>query len=64
MCVEVTGMSARTTEQKALSLLRLLESTGKSVSAVAVEGRRIEIMLASGESVDEFERIDMRHGKT
>lgn len=56
-------MSTKTIEQKALSLLKTLESSGKSVSGIAVEGRRIEIMLASGESIDEFERIDMRHGK-
>ncbi len=57
-------MPAATIEQKALNLLKVLESAGKSVSRVAVEGRRIEIVLASGESVDEFARIDMRHGKT
>ena len=57
-------MSGKNIEHKALSLLKILEASGKSVCGVAVEGRRIEIMLASGESVDEFARIDMRHGKT
>ncbi len=57
-------MAAGSLEKKALSLLETLEKAGKSVSKIAVEGRRIEIVLASGESVDEFDRIDMRHGKT
>lgn len=64
MLIDGTEMAARTIEQKALSLLKILESSGKAVSGVVVEGRRIEIMLASGESIDEFDRIDMRHGKT
>ena len=57
-------MAAGSLEKKALSLLETLEKAGKSVSKIAIEGRRIEIVLASGESVDEFDRIDMRHGKT
>jgi len=57
-------MAAVSLEKKALSFLKTLENAGKSVSSIAIEGRRIEIMLASGESVDEFDRIDMRHGKT
>ncbi|MEO1172012.1 MAG: hypothetical protein AAFX94_08160 [Myxococcota bacterium] len=51
-------------EKKALSLLTALESAGKAVTAVAVEGKRIEFTLASSETIDEFDRIDMRHGKT
>ena len=57
-------MAAGSLEKKALSLLEALEKAEKSVNKIAVEGRRIEIVLASGESVDEFDRIDMRHGKT
>lgn len=57
-------MTKNTTEKRALSLLKVLENAGKSVRVVAVEGRRIEIVLASGESLDEFDGIDMRHGKT
>jgi len=57
-------MQARKLEQQALSLIAALEKAGKAVSSVAVEGRRIEVVLSSGESVDEFDRIDMRHGKT
>ncbi|SDW15760.1 hypothetical protein SAMN04488001_0417 [Litoreibacter albidus] len=57
-------MSTRTLEQKALSLLQAVEKAGKSVASVAIEGRKIELVLSSGENVDEFERIDMRHGKT
>lgn len=57
-------MQVRKLEQQALSLIAALEKAGKAVSSVAVEGRRIEVVLSSGESVDEFDRIDMRHGKT
>ncbi|MCJ7871462.1 hypothetical protein [Phaeobacter sp. J2-8] len=56
-------MATGTVEQKALSLLAALERAGKSVSGIAVDGRRIEITLSSGENLDEFDRIDMRHGK-
>ena len=58
------AMAARTIEQRALSLLKILESSGKAVSSISVEGRRIEFVLASGESGDEFDGINMRHGKT
>ncbi|WP_081533240.1 hypothetical protein [Rhodovulum sp. P5] len=51
-------------EKKALDLLNALEGAGKSVSRIAVEGRRIEIVLTSDTMADEFDRIDMRHGKT
>ncbi len=57
-------MAAVSLEKKALGLLNALESAGKSVSRIAVEGRRIELVLSTGESVDEFDGIDMRHGKT
>ena len=56
-------MSLGTIEKKALSLLSALERAGKSVSSVAVEGRRIEILLSTGEAVDEFDKLEMRHGK-
>ncbi|MCE8513570.1 hypothetical protein KBY22_12745 [Ruegeria pomeroyi] len=56
-------MSLGTIEKKALSLLSALEKAGKSVSCVAVEGRRIEILLSSGEAIDEFDKLEMRHGK-
>ncbi|MBM2291434.1 hypothetical protein JQX09_05915 [Sulfitobacter pseudonitzschiae] len=56
--------AAGTLEQKALSLINTLERAGKTVRSIAVEGRRIEVVLAKGENLDEFERIDMRHGKT
>ncbi|WP_278922587.1 hypothetical protein [Pseudophaeobacter profundi] len=44
-------------------MLQALERAGKAVSAVVVEGRRIEVKFESGSTVDEFERIEMRHGK-
>jgi phage gp29-like protein len=56
-------MAGEKVEQRAIALLRAVEKAGKTVSRVVVDGRRIELELASGESVDEFDRIDMRHGK-
>lgn len=57
-------MPATTTEQKALSLLKAFEEAGKTVSSVVVEGKRIEIKIQPREDSDEFDRIDMRYGKT
>lgn len=57
-------MSAASLEKKALGLLKAFEAAGKSVSRVVVDGRRIELELSTGESVDEFDRVDMRHDKT
>ncbi|MGH1452111.1 MAG: hypothetical protein ACRBBV_02990 [Paracoccaceae bacterium] len=56
-------MSATSIEQKALSLLKAFEGAGKSVTRVAIDGRKIEIVLAEQNQTDEFEGIDMRHGK-
>jgi len=53
-----------TVEQKALSLLRAFEGEGRLVRRVSIEGRKIEIELSKEGVTDEFERIDMRHGKT
>ena len=58
------GMSTYRVEKRALSLLATFEKAGKSVSRVTIEGRRIEIELSKGETEDEFDRINMRHGKT
>ena len=57
-------MPATTTEQKALSLLKAFEEAGKTVSSVVVEGKRIEIKIQPSDDSDEFDRIDMRYGKT
>ena len=57
-------MASGGTEQRALQLLKALETAGKTVSSIVIEGRRIEVVLSSGQAIDEFERIDMRHGKT
>lgn len=58
-------MAATKIEQKALSLLQAFESAGKTVSRVVVDGRKIEVVLhAVQNDQDEFERLDMRHGKT
>lgn len=57
-------MPSKTVEQRALSLMRTLESAGKQINRVTIEGRRIEIELSCGQDTDEFDRIDMRHDKT
>lgn len=51
-------------EQRALRVLNTFENAGKSVSRVTIEGRKIEIVLRDKQDVDEFDRIDMRYGKT
>lgn len=56
-------MTAIKLEQQALRMLAAFESAGRSVSRVVIEGRRIELELSKGEDGDEFDRIDMRHGK-
>jgi hypothetical protein len=55
--------SALTTEQKAIRLLQALERSGRAVSSVVVEGRRIEVKLGGGPIVDEFDGVKMRHDK-
>lgn len=57
-------MATVSLEKKALSLLVAFERAGKTVSRIVVEGRRIEVVLSSDETVDVFDRIEMRHGKT
>lgn len=51
-------------EQKALDLLNAFERAGKSVGRVTIEGRKIELVLSRPKEGDEFEGLDMRHGKT
>lgn len=55
---------SKATEIQAIRLLKALEDAGKAVCGVVVEGRRIELKLCEEQADDEFERIDMRHGKT
>ena len=55
---------AATIEQKALGLLKAFENAGKQVSRVTIEGRKIELVLSAPRTTDEFDRIDMRYGKT
>lgn len=57
-------MPASKLEQNALSLLNAFEKAGKVVSRVTIDGRRIELELATGETPDEFDRIKMRYDKT
>lgn len=57
-------MSASAVEQRALSLLNTFEKSGRTVSRVTIEGRKMELVLSSEPTGDEFERIDMRYDKT
>ena len=57
-------MAMANVEQLALRVLNTFEAAGKSVKRVTIEGKRIEIELSKFEAADEFDRIDMRHGKT
>ena len=57
-------MARTTIEDKALRLLNAFERAGRTVGRVTVDGRKIELVLASDQPGDEFEGIDMRHGKT
>lgn len=54
-----------TIEQKAVGLLSAFERAGKIVSRVTIDGRKIEIELSNNpKQRDEFDGIEMRHGKT
>ncbi|WP_299411926.1 hypothetical protein [uncultured Sulfitobacter sp.] len=57
-------MSAPKIEQRALNILDAFEKSGRVVSRVTIEGRKIELVLSKELIVDEFERVDMRHDKT
>ncbi|WP_170848796.1 hypothetical protein [Pseudooceanicola nitratireducens] len=57
-------MARTTIEDKALRLLNAFERAGRTVGRVTVDGRKIELVLAGDQPGDEFEGIDMRHGKT
>ena len=57
-------MARTTIEEKALRLLSAFERAGRTVGRVTVDGRKIELVLMTEQSTDEFERIDMRHGET
>ena len=50
-------------ERKALNMLKMLEGTGRTVSRVVIEGKRMEFELTADETADEFDGIDMRHGQ-
>ncbi|MGR3795693.1 hypothetical protein [Vannielia sp. SX4] len=60
---EERAMARMKIEQKALDLLNAFERAGKSVGRVTIEGRKIELVLSRPKEGDEFEGIDMRHGK-
>lgn len=58
------AMATGSVEKKALGLLTAFENAGRKVSKIVVDGRKIELVLHSAEPTDEFEGLDMRHGKT
>lgn len=51
-------------ETKALSIIEAFERSGKKVSRVILDGRRIEVELVCVEDQDSFAHVDMRYGKT
>lgn len=57
-------MARTTIEERALRLLNAFERAGRSVGRVTVDGKKIELVLVDPATVDEFERINMRHDKT
>lgn len=57
-------MARTTIEEKALRLLNAFERAGRSVGRVTIDGKKIELVFSDPTTVDEFERLDMRHGKT
>lgn len=57
-------VSAIRLEQKALSLAKAFERSGRTVKRVIVDGRRIELEFSTEVAVDAFDTIDMRHGET
>jgi hypothetical protein len=57
-------MARVTIEDQALRLLNAFERAGKSVGRVTIDGKKIELVLTDPATVDEFDRIDMRHDKT
>jgi hypothetical protein len=50
-------------ETKALSIIEAFERSGKKVSRVILDGRRIEVELVCVEDQDSFAHFDMRYGK-
>lgn len=56
-------MSQANIEDKALRLLAAFEREGRPVGRVIIDGKKVELVLAERVQVDEFERIDMTHGK-
>ena len=57
-------MAASLIEKRALGLLKAFEEAGRSVRSVTVDGRKISLVFGQTESSDEFDGIDMHHGKT
>ncbi|TNJ48090.1 hypothetical protein [Phaeobacter sp. B1627] len=58
-------MPAVTVEKKALQYLKTFETDGRVVKRVVIEGKRIELEFETEpEVISEFDKVDMRHGKT
>jgi len=57
-------MSGSNIEQRALSLVNAFEKSGRTVASITIDGKKIELVLAIEQSIDEFDKIGMRHDKT
>ena len=57
-------MSGGSVEKKALSLLAAVEQSGRKVTRIVIDGRKIELVFRASDCMDEFDGVDMRHGKT
>lgn len=56
-------MPSTSIEERALRLLKAFETAGRPVSRVTIEGKKIELVLATEQTQDEFAGIDMRYDK-
>lgn len=56
-------MPATSIEERALRILKAFENAGRPVSRVTIEGKKIELVLATEQTPDEYAGIDMRYDK-
>ena len=57
-------MSGSSIEQRALSLVNAFEKSGRTVTGITIDGKKIELVLDIVQPIDEFDKIGMRHDKT
>lgn len=56
-------MPSTSIEERALRLLKAFENAGRPVSRVTIEGKKIELVLTTEQTPDEYAGIDMRYDK-